>query len=140
MAYTKQTWASGDKITAEKLNHIEDGIAGAGSGGSSGNGNFILYLSEEYDEDVQDTVWKFDKTYDELSAAILAGKNVFVIEDQGTHDGYGNKYELSWADSGEADFTRIYHNQVDTLIYMNNGTRVAERESTTLVIDTSPSS
>ena len=30
MAYTKQTWASGDTITAAKLNHIEDGIEEAG--------------------------------------------------------------------------------------------------------------
>lgn len=107
------------------------------TGGSSDNGNFILYCSEEYDKDVQDTVLKFDKTYDELSAAILAGKNVFVIEDDGTHNGYGDKYELCFANSGEADFTHIYHNQVTTLIYMNNGTRAAQRESTTLVIDTS---
>lgn len=26
MSYTKQTWATGDIITASKLNHIEDGI------------------------------------------------------------------------------------------------------------------
>lgn len=30
MSYTKQTWATGDTITAAKLNHMEDGIAGAG--------------------------------------------------------------------------------------------------------------
>lgn len=30
MAYTKQTWNCGDEITAEKLNHIEDGIENAG--------------------------------------------------------------------------------------------------------------
>lgn len=29
MAYTKQTWATGDTVTASKLNHIEDGIASA---------------------------------------------------------------------------------------------------------------
>ena len=28
MAYTKTTWSTGDVITADKLNHIEDGIAG----------------------------------------------------------------------------------------------------------------
>lgn len=28
MAYDKQTWANGDVITAEKLNHMEDGIGG----------------------------------------------------------------------------------------------------------------
>ena len=27
MSYEKQTWASGDVITAEKLNHIEGGVA-----------------------------------------------------------------------------------------------------------------
>ena len=30
MSYTKQTWVDGDLITAEKLNHIEDGIANSG--------------------------------------------------------------------------------------------------------------
>lgn len=32
MAYTKQTWECGDTITAEKLNHMEDGIADASGG------------------------------------------------------------------------------------------------------------
>ena len=30
MAYEKQTWVTGEVITEEKLNHIEDGIAEAG--------------------------------------------------------------------------------------------------------------
>ena len=34
MAYEKQTWQTGDVITQEKLNHMEDGIAGAGGGSS----------------------------------------------------------------------------------------------------------
>lgn len=29
MSYDKTTWASGDVVTSAKLNHIEDGIAGA---------------------------------------------------------------------------------------------------------------
>lgn len=29
MAYEKQTWTTGDVITANKLNHMEDGIGGA---------------------------------------------------------------------------------------------------------------
>lgn len=33
MAYTKQNWQSGDTISATKLNHMEDGIAGGGGGG-----------------------------------------------------------------------------------------------------------
>lgn len=33
MAYTKQNWNNGDVITADKMNHIEDGIVEGGSGG-----------------------------------------------------------------------------------------------------------
>ena len=33
MAYEKQTWQTGDTVTAAKLNHMEDGIAGGGTGG-----------------------------------------------------------------------------------------------------------
>ena len=29
MAYVKNTWTTGDTITADKLNHMEDGIFGA---------------------------------------------------------------------------------------------------------------
>ena len=32
MAYEKNTWASGDVVTSAKLNHMENGIANAGSG------------------------------------------------------------------------------------------------------------
>lgn len=32
MSYEKQTWADGDIITAEKLNHIEDGVQNGGPG------------------------------------------------------------------------------------------------------------
>ncbi len=32
MRYDKQNWQTGEVITANKLNHIEDGIAGAGGG------------------------------------------------------------------------------------------------------------
>lgn len=36
MAYERQTWECGDTITAEKLNHIENGIEEASSGGDAG--------------------------------------------------------------------------------------------------------
>jgi len=41
MSYTKQTWATGDTVTADKLNHMEDGIEGAGGGG----GGFDVVIS-----------------------------------------------------------------------------------------------
>ena len=40
MSYTKQTWTTGETITADKLNHMEDGIDGAG--GSSSSGGFYI--------------------------------------------------------------------------------------------------
>lgn len=46
MSYTKQTWATGDTVTATKLNHMEDGIEGAGGGG------YDLVLVAETDGDL----------------------------------------------------------------------------------------
>lgn len=33
MAYVKKTWECGETITADALNHMEDGIANASGGG-----------------------------------------------------------------------------------------------------------
>ncbi len=35
MSYTKQTWTTGDTVTATKLNHMEDGIADGGGSTAS---------------------------------------------------------------------------------------------------------
>ena len=35
MEYEKQTWVTGNRITAEKLNHMEDGISSAQGGGGT---------------------------------------------------------------------------------------------------------
>ena len=53
MRYTKQTWANGDIITAEKLNHMEDGISGSGA--------LIVHMDEE--------TGALDKTWAEINAA-----------------------------------------------------------------------
>ena len=54
MAYEKQTWANGDVITQEKLNHIEDGIAGAGEKGYECVEERALLLDETVTLSVQD--------------------------------------------------------------------------------------
>ena len=64
MAYEKQNWNNGDVITAEKLNHIEDGIAEGGSGG----GNFVVNFT--YDMQTDDIT--ADKTYQEIYTAALS--------------------------------------------------------------------
>lgn len=37
MAYEKQTWVSGEIVTSQKMNHIEDGIEAAAQSGGGGN-------------------------------------------------------------------------------------------------------
>ncbi len=41
MAYDKQTWETGEVISAERLNHMEDGIAEAGSSSGGGLTNMV---------------------------------------------------------------------------------------------------
>lgn len=65
MAYEKQTWTTGEVITADKLNHMEDGISG--SGGSNA-------LICEYDNDAGHT----DKTFGEIKTAFLSGETVLL--------------------------------------------------------------
>ena len=47
MSYTKNTWANGDVITATKLNHMEDGIEGAGSGGGGFDATLVISVEDE---------------------------------------------------------------------------------------------
>lgn len=62
MAYEKQTWATGDVITAEKLNHMENGI------GESGY--FECTISNVGID------WSCDKTISEILEAFKSGKNI----------------------------------------------------------------
>ena len=66
MSYEKQTWQSGDTITANKLNHMESGIEN--SGGSSDDNLFVVTIS------VDGTVASSDKTWREITTAFNAGK------------------------------------------------------------------
>lgn len=61
MSYTKQTWATGDVITADKMNHMEDGIAEGGG-----------FLAVEMDVDSQSLVAVLNKTWNEIAEASLA--------------------------------------------------------------------
>ena len=73
MSYTKQTWANGDTITAEKLNHMEDGIAASGGGGGGGAAlivNASVSLDAETMSFVVDTI---DKTYADVTNAYSSG-------------------------------------------------------------------
>lgn len=75
MSYTKQTWATGDTVTATKLNHMEDGIAGAGGG-------IVLDL---VDRDTPLTM-----TFEEIADALSSGTNVYIKNDN--HDDWSSDY------------------------------------------------
>lgn len=59
MSYDKNTWQTGDVITAEKLNHMEDGIADGGGGGG------VLVVGVIVDG----STMTFDKTWQQIHDA-----------------------------------------------------------------------
>lgn len=80
MSYEKQTWESGQTITAEKLNHIEDGIASTG-------GVLIVHEVEENNRS------RLDKTWQQIADAEFAvlnreeeGNNILILIGYGHGD------------------------------------------------------
>lgn len=82
MAYNKTTWKTGDTITAEKLNHAEQGIADALE-------CLVIHLSEGDDDDIVS-----DVSYNEIDTAFQSGITCIVhcfgkvglLSYGGTHD------------------------------------------------------
>lgn len=66
MSYTKQVWATGDIITEEKLNHMEDGI--------SANGVLVVGTT------VSGNTVTLDKTWQEIHEALLTGGAIIATE------------------------------------------------------------
>lgn len=75
MAYTKNTWANGDTITAAKLNNMEDGIANAGG---------VLICNITYTGGVM----TLDKTAQEIYNALLNGTPAYIKWQYGTISDY----------------------------------------------------
>ena len=71
MSYEAKEWVNGELITADKLNHMEDGIASAGGGVEL----FVVTFSQpEFGGAVT-----ADKTYAEIHEALQQGKAVSGI-------------------------------------------------------------
>ena len=77
MAYTKNTWRTGDVVSSQKLNHMEDGIA-----------NSTLVISGfSYAENSSDLVGTSDKTWQEIDDALSTGvRCVIIVAGMGGHD------------------------------------------------------
>lgn len=67
MAYEKHTWETGEVITAENLNHMENGIKDAG-------GSFAISVQQT------DNALTLTKTWQEIFDAVNGGKFAYVIE------------------------------------------------------------
>ena len=73
MSYQPTNWKNGDVITADKLNHMEDGIV------DGSDGNSVFNVSKIYDEQIGAIV--FDKTWQEIYDASKNGALVVVLND-----------------------------------------------------------
>ena len=71
MAYEPKTWVCGEKITADDLNHMEEGIANAGGGGGTESNTFAI----RYNADSNYAV-TCDKTFAEIEDAYTQGKDI----------------------------------------------------------------
>ena len=70
MSYTKNSWKSGDIITATKLNHMEDGIYAANEGGDTpGAGCFVFDLNLGVDDHDNIIIDSASKTLSEIISA-----------------------------------------------------------------------
>lgn len=100
MSYIKQTWTRGDTITADKLNHMEDGIASGGV--------FIVEQTQS------GNTYTLNKTWNEIYNAVASGKICYLSHLNGFFSlayianlmsfmvmftGFSETYETSTADS-----------------------------------------
>ena len=61
MSYEKQTWTNGEVITAEKMNHLENGVA------EGGDGDGIFWVN--FSQTPGSSTIVCDKTYEDIEAA-----------------------------------------------------------------------
>ena len=75
MAYEPKTWSCDDTITADDLNHIEQGIANA-SGGGTASEPLIVRIGP-----VEDDTKRLDKTFGEIKEAFNSGRPIYCASD-----------------------------------------------------------
>ena len=122
MSYEKQTWAKGDIVTSAKLNHMEDGIAGAGGGG-------VFVISAVFDEQTEKT--RLDKTWQEIHDATFSviirddpmmGSKVYdYISNVRTTNGNYNVTTVSFKADNVRSFTYVCNSADDYPVLNTEG-------------------
>lgn len=72
MSYEPKEWVCGDTITAEALNHMENGIEEASQGGAE-----PLLVNSVYSEEGR---YDLDKTFGEIRVAFNSGRAVVITK------------------------------------------------------------
>ena len=76
MSYEKTTWETGDIVTAEKLNNLENGVASA----NGGSGVFVVNVTETYDEEMETTILTHDADINDIMNAWYDGKLIKTVD------------------------------------------------------------
>lgn len=99
MAYVKQTWETGQTITADKLNHIEDGVANSGG----------FLITANYDADLNKTI--LDKTWKEIKDMMGAGVACVIFEPYDESE--FNWYTIRQLTANNGSFSLLIANDTD---------------------------
>lgn len=79
MAYEPKTWVCGEYITADALNHMEEGIADCCGGGTE---PLILTLGGTTQEEADDALMngmKLSETWETINTAFRAGRRIIAV-------------------------------------------------------------
>lgn len=109
MSYTPTEWQTGDTITAEKLNKMENGIENA-------NSPFIVTLTPT-DLDYSGTM---DKTVAEINAAYEAGKDIL--------------FRVLTSANSYVDVPMSYAGRDTTLQYPNFGAEIIQNPTSLMIV------
>ena len=117
MSYTPTEWKSGDVITSEKLNNLEQGVASASGGGGTGGGALIVSYTDRTEDET--TILTLTSTWKEIQTAIASGKVIYLLvaENEQNYmaflyihgDADNNEYMVSF----EGSFTFLAQNDTD---------------------------
>lgn len=134
MAYTKQSWKTGDVITADKLNHMEDGI---GSGGSTGL-EMVLRFTGAMENNASNIITLQAPDFEDIEQACANGEfvqaSVYYSLIGSTH---GNMYLYSKSTEctvGDGAITLVFsvNQTVQALTVVNDGTAILAVSSTSV--------